>query len=70
MDILNSHERPRLKKNLAHMQTLNLETICTFKSLKPSLAKHEKSQKMYKKIIGIQLWLILKVLVNKKDLIG
>ena len=37
------------------MQTLNLETICTFKSLKPSLAKHEKSQKMYKKIIGIQL---------------
>ena len=55
MDILNSHERPRLKKNLAHMQTLDLETICTFKSLKPSLAKHKKSQKMHKKIIGIQL---------------
>ena len=31
------------------MQAQNLETIDTFKSLKPRLAKHKKCKKMYKK---------------------
>ena len=31
------------------MQTLHLETIDNFKSFKPSLPKHKKIKKMYKK---------------------
>ena len=46
----------KVKKKLAHMQTLNLEANGTLKCLKISFAKHQQNiKKMYKKIIGIEL---------------
>ena len=67
---LNINRIKSKKEILAHKQALNLETNGTLKCLKSSIAKHkENEKKMYKTIIGIQLWLILKVLANKNDLI-